>query len=88
MEHASQQQSPEVVPPVFVPWQSLQKETLIKLAQEAILREGFEEGSQEEMQRQIQVVLKGIERGKYLVAFDPSTESVGLIEKTQAPKGA
>jgi uncharacterized protein YheU (UPF0270 family) len=64
-----------------IPWQKLQPETLLRLIDEFVTRDGTDygirEASHETKLAQVERLLKD---GKIKVVFDPETESVDLRE--------
>ena len=68
--------------PRFIEHSMLQPETLDQLAREFILREYANDGwVDHDLDLAVAKAIKRIERGEYLITFDPETESVGIIDR-------
>jgi uncharacterized protein YheU (UPF0270 family) len=69
-------------PPVEVPRERLDPETLRQIVEEFVLREGTDYGAQEiHHQTKVEQVLKQLEKGDVKIFFDPESESVTLAKK-------
>ena len=67
---------------LFIEHSMLQPETLDQLAREFILREYANDGwVDHDLDLAVAKAIKRIERGEYLITFDPETESVGIIDR-------
>lgn len=74
-------------PPVIVPPEKLQDETLRQLAVEFLLRETGNDISESGItEERVERVIKALYRGSHLITFDPGTESVGIIEAKEFQK--
>jgi len=78
---------PELVPPVEIPVEALSPEALAGILDNFILREGTDYGTQEvSHEAKAQRVRAQLASGDVKVVFDPNTESVSLLTKTQWSK--
>lgn len=69
-------------PPVEVPVDLISPEALVALIEEFILREGTDYGRNEvELATKQTQIRKQLAKGDVLVAFDPNSESVTLMNK-------
>ncbi len=65
---------------VVVPWQQLAPETLRRLIEEYVTREGTEYGEAAvSLEEKCGDVMRQLRRGEALVTFDPVTESVDIV---------
>jgi uncharacterized protein YheU (UPF0270 family) len=65
---------------VVVPWQQLAPETLRRLIEEYVTREGTEYGEAAvSLEEKCSDVMRQLRRGEALVTFDPVTESVDIV---------
>lgn len=77
----------EILPPIEVPAESLDKETLNAVIESFILREGTDYGAVEvELDAKMIQVQKQLQRGHIKLVFDPNTESVTLMTKQEFKK--
>ena len=68
---------------MIIPPERLAPEVLERLLQEYITREGTDYGAEElSLSAKVARLRPQIARGDVLIVFDPSTESIDLIEKT------
>ncbi len=74
----------EAGPPVVVPHRELSPAALRGVVEAFVLREGTDYGERESsFDSKINDVLLQIERGEAEIVFDPVTESVGIVPRTQ-----
>jgi uncharacterized protein len=67
--------------PIEVPIERLDDETLRRIVEEFVLREGTDYGAQEiQLETKIGQVMKQLEKGDVKVFFDPESESVTLLK--------
>jgi hypothetical protein len=72
-------------PPVFVPLAALEPDTLVRLVQAFVLREGTDYGRHEySLEQKVAHVRAQLERGDARIVFDPETETVDIVTATQA----
>ena len=66
--------------PVEIPLSSIDRDTLMKIAEEFVLREGTDYGAVEiSLEAKVTQVLKSLDKGHTKLFFDPETESVTLV---------
>ncbi len=74
------QESIDPKPGVVVPWEQLAPETLQRLVEEFVTREGTDYGEREaSLEEKCADVLRQLRRGEALVTFDPVTESIDIV---------
>ncbi|MFZ5755960.1 MAG: YheU family protein [Pseudomonadota bacterium] len=67
---------------IEVPWQDIAPETLQRLLEEFVSRDGTDYGDQEVPQeRKVQQVMAQLRRGLVLVVFDEASESVNVMTR-------
>ena len=72
-----------------IPYQSLAKETLIRVIESFVLREGTDYGEKEvDLADKIAQVHSQIEKGEILITYDPETSSVNLISNLSGNRQA
>jgi hypothetical protein len=70
----------ETLPPVSVPHNELPAETLYKLIESFVLREGTDYGEREvALDTKVAQVRRQLDRGDIEIMFDPNTESVNIV---------
>jgi hypothetical protein len=70
----------EFPPPIEVPMEALNSDTLQSVIESFILREGTDYGWNEvDHEEKVNQVKRQLKSGKVKIAFDPSSESVTLI---------
>jgi len=84
--HAAEQgaamtsQDPEATEPVVVPASELPSETLRRLVESFVLREGTDYGERDvALDDKVADVLRQLERGEAAIVFDPASESIDVI---------
>ncbi len=76
----------EAGPPVVVPHRELSPEALRGVVEAFVLREGTDYGERESsFDSKINDVLLQLARGEADIVFDPQTETVGIVPRTQRP---
>jgi uncharacterized protein YheU (UPF0270 family) len=66
--------------PVFVPYTELEAETLTRLVESFVLREGTDYGAKEfSLEQKVAHVLRQLERGEARIMFDPNSETVDIV---------
>ena len=69
----------EAQPPVVVPFAELSPDTLRRVVEAFVLREGTEYGERDySLDQKVTHVMRQLERGEADVVFDPNTESVDI----------
>ncbi len=69
---------------MLIPWQQLNTETLHRLIESYVLREGTDYGDEEvPLADKTQAVLVQIQQGQVLILYSELHESVDLLTKTQ-----
>ena len=72
---------------VLVPPDALSPETLARLIEEFVTREGTDYGLREyTLQEKTQGVRRQIDRGEVVIAFDIEQESATLLKRTDLPR--
>ncbi len=70
----------EPLPPVSIPHGELPAETLYKLIESFVLREGTDYGEREvTLDTKVAQVRRQLDRGDIEIVFDPNTESVNIV---------
>lgn len=83
MEKENWRDTPAPQPPLEVPRAALSQETVENLVESFILREGTDYGVQEvSLEAKKKQVLHQLDRGDILISFDPNTETVSLMTKS------
>lgn len=68
---------------VVVPWDRLSETALRGVIEDFVTLEGTEYGFHDvELETKVAEVRRQLERGEVLVVFDPKSETVGLVRKT------
>lgn len=71
-------------PPIEVPTDALSAEALKGIIESFILREGTDYGREEVgFETKFKQIQKQIQNGDVKIVFDPNTETVGIITKTE-----
>lgn len=71
--------------PMIIPWQALAPETLSRLIDEFVTRDGTDYGAHEaRLTTKIEQVQRALERGEAEIAFDPETESCNIRPRETA----
>jgi hypothetical protein len=66
--------------PVMVPHTELPPETLVRLVESFVLREGTDYGAREyALDEKVSHVIRQLERGEARIVFDPNTETVSIV---------
>lgn len=74
-------------PPVVVPAAELSHETLQRVIEAFVLREGTDYGAVEySLEQKVRHVLRQLERGEAHIVFDPNTESVDIVTGRDADR--
>ncbi|MFU2048322.1 YheU family protein [Avibacterium gallinarum] len=69
---------------MIIPWQDLEEETLINIAESFILREGTDYGEQElSLQQKTQNLLTNIRQGKAVIVWSELHESIDIKDKME-----
>ncbi|MCW9716380.1 YheU family protein [Avibacterium sp. 21-594] len=67
---------------MIIPWQDLEEETLINIAESFILREGTDYGEQElSLQQKTENLLTNIRQGKAVIVWSELHESIDIKDK-------
>lgn len=70
---------PEYAEPVIVPYTELAPETLQRLVESFVLREGTDYGEREfTLEQKVMHVIRQLERAEAEIVFDPNTETVDI----------
>lgn len=76
----------EAGPPVVVPHRELSPDALRGVVEAFVLREGTDYGERESsFESKVNDVLLQLARGEADIVFDPQTETVGIVPRTQRP---
>jgi hypothetical protein len=77
----------ESAPPVEIPMEALNSETLRAVIESFILREGTDYGWQEaDHDTKIEQIKRQLQNGKIKIAFDPASESVTILTANEWKK--
>lgn len=83
-EVSSSPESPEQLPPMVVLPEQISADALAGVIESFIFRDGTDYGAVEaSCEVKVAHILKQIDRGEVLITFDPNTESVSLITKSE-----
>lgn len=67
---------------MIVPHEKLQTETLRRVVEEFVTREGTDYGHGERsLDSKIEAVLRGLDRNDYVLCYDEKTESCNIVTK-------
>lgn len=70
----------------IIPFESLDPDTLSRLVQEFVTRDGTDYGVHEQsLEDKTQSILQQIRVGRVVIVFDQASESVNLFEKDKVP---
>jgi uncharacterized protein len=73
-------QDPEIPLPVVVPPEDLPGETLRRVVESFVLREGTEYGERDvALEDKVAEVLRQLERGEAEIVFDPASASIDIV---------
>jgi uncharacterized protein len=74
-------------PPVAVPIEALDRETLQRVIEAFVLREGTDYGTVEiSLEQKVRHVMRQLERGDAQIVFDPNTESIDIVTQRDAAR--
>jgi hypothetical protein len=74
-------------PPVPVPHDSLDRDTLLRVIEAFVLREGTDYGAVEfSLEQKVRHVLRQLEGGDAQIVFDPNTESIDIVTERVAAR--
>jgi len=77
-------EAPRARDPVEVPHTALAENLLRAVIESFVLREGTDYGERElALEVKVSRVLRQLERGEARIIFDPSTDSVDIVQKTR-----
>lgn len=69
---------------VEIPWDALEQETLYRLVEEFVTRDGTDYGAEEiQLERKVLQVVQGIKRGLYVIVFQQEQGAANIITKEQ-----
>ena len=72
--------------PVEVPHDELDRQTLRRLVEEYVSRDGTDYGSREKsLEDKVEDVLRQLRRGEVRIVFDPRSETTNLVPRGAAP---
>jgi len=78
------EQKDDELPPVLVPFESVNPETLDAILESFVLREGTDYGVHEiSLDQKILTLKKQLIKNEILLVFDPNTESLTLLSKRE-----
>jgi uncharacterized protein len=80
MDQDAEPPSDALTPPVIIPHAELQPETLRRVIEAFVLREGTEYGDHDvSLEHKVAQVVAQLHRGEAMVAFHPETESIDIV---------
>jgi len=69
---------------IEIPWDALEADTLQRLVEEFVTRDGTDYGEQEvALERKVLQVVNGIRRREYIIVFEPESESTHILTRQQ-----
>jgi uncharacterized protein YheU (UPF0270 family) len=72
--------------PVEIPHTELDRETLRRLVEEYVTRDGTDYGSRERtLEEKVEAVLRQLRRGEVRIVFDQESETTNLVPRDGAP---
>lgn len=75
--------------PMRVDHRALQPDTLVRLVEEFVTRDGTDYGEVETpLEARTSQALRDLDRGEVVIVYDPATESVTLVFARDAPAAA
>jgi uncharacterized protein len=78
--HNDEPPSDTLTPPVIIPHADLQPDTLRRVIEAFVLREGTEYGDHDVLlEHKVAQVVAQLHRGDAMVAFHPDTESIDIV---------
>lgn len=81
------QDKPDILPPTEVSPAALSSETLQAVLESFVLREGTDYGANElSLEQKIKNLKNKVDRGDIILVFDPNSESLTFLTKTEWSK--
>jgi len=70
---------------LIIPWQQLQKDTLINLLEDFVTRDGSDNGDETAVDVRVARARHALEKGTAIISFDPPSGQCQLALKNQIP---
>ncbi len=71
---------------MIIPHQELEPDTLTRLIEDFVTREGTDNGDDTPLERRVQSVRHALECGEAVIVFNPLNEQCGLMQRSQVPR--
>ncbi|MDV7211868.1 YheU family protein [Azotobacter beijerinckii] len=71
---------------MLIPYHLLEADTLTRLIEDFVTREGTDNGDETPLATRVQRVRQALESGEALIAFEPDSQQCQLMAKRDVPK--
>ncbi|WP_137971679.1 YheU family protein [Pseudomonas sp. F(2018)] len=71
---------------MLIPHQMLEAETLTRLLEDFVTREGTDNGDETPLQTRVERARHALEKGQAVIAFDPDSQQCQLMLREEVPK--
>lgn len=71
---------------MLIPHQMLEADTLTRLLEDFVTREGTDNGDETPLQTRVQRVRRALDQGEAVIVFDPQSQQCQLALKRDVPK--
>lgn len=71
---------------MLIPHQMLEAETLTRLLEDFVTREGTDNGDETPLATRVERARRALEKGQALIAFDPDSQQCQLMLREEVPK--
>ncbi|GAB3463447.1 YheU family protein [Azotobacter salinestris] len=71
---------------MLIPHHLLETDTLTRLIEDFVTREGTDNGDETPLETRVQRVRQALERGEALILFEPDSQQCQLMAKRDVPK--
>jgi uncharacterized protein YheU (UPF0270 family) len=71
---------------MLIPHQMLEAETLTRLLEDFVTREGTDNGDETPLPTRVERARRALEKGQAVIAFDPDSQQCQLMLREEVPK--
>jgi len=71
---------------MLIPYEQLQSDTLTRLLEDFVTREGTDNGDETPLETRIERARKALEKGRAGIVFEPESQQCQLLLKEQVPR--
>ncbi|WJN61226.1 YheU family protein [Pseudomonas sp. SO81] len=71
---------------MLIPHQMLEAETLTRLLEDFVTREGTDNGDETPLDIRVERARRALEKGQAVIAFDPDSQQCQLMLREEVPK--